>query len=266
MSQVDRTPQYDSLFPSSITESNLTKPAGQLERTADNVLAKLGYVGSNKDKLKVEALFKVVQETPDQGNTLRLRLWRLWGDGEIATGTILASCEYEPDTFEASEHRIFFAYQALNSHRIHALSYVTKVHIIDPTTLKHETHSSSRETNALVPPQVKLFQDLLQNLAPGHALLMRVRLENNKPVIDPEQVMVARSLSTPVSVGFGPFPEEGSRWGLVGKVTPEGQLEMTAEYKVLKSRTTSAKNSWKAQFEKTSIDRRLFSLIDLKHT
>ena len=75
--------------------------------------------------------------------------------------------------------------------------------------------------------------------------MMRIRLENSKQVIDPEQVVVVRSLSTPVSAGFGPLPEDGSHWGLVGKVTPKGQLEMTTEYKGLKSEPSSTKNNWK---------------------
>ncbi len=100
------------------------------------MLAKLNSVGPNREKLVVEALFKIVAEPDFEGATIRFRLWRLWGRGEIEPEAVLAECEYDPDTFEVQPSQIFLAYQALSVHRIHLYSYAVKVSPVDPITLK----------------------------------------------------------------------------------------------------------------------------------
>ncbi len=269
MSQEHATgvPQNEFIPLSLSSDLEALSPARRLERTGDNVLAKLKSSGQNRDKLEVEALFKVVAEPELEGGTIRLRLWHLWGRGDIEPETVLAECEYDPDTFEVQPGRIFLAYQALSVHRIHLYSYAAKVSPVDPITLKFKTFELPPTAAALVFPQVKQFQDLMDNLTPGHSIMMRVRVENGAQVIDPEQVVVVSStVISSTSSGFGPLPEKGSTWGLIGKIRSDGQVEMAGEYTVLDPPISSSKNNWKARFEMASTSHKIFSLIDLRQT
>ncbi len=115
------------------------------------------------------------------------------------------------------------------------------------------------------PHRIKVFQELMENLAPGHSVMMRIRLDKRKQVIESEQVVLVRSTAIiPDSEGHGPLPEDGSHWGLVATVSSDGHLEMSGEYRVLRPEPLPSKDSWKAKFEKTSNNRKIFSLIDLK--
>ncbi len=269
MSQEHATglPQNEFIPLSLSSDLEPSSPARRLERTGDNVLAKLKSSGQNRDKLEVEALFKVVAEPEREGETIRFRLWHLWGSDDIEPESVLAECEYDPDTFEVQPSRIFLAYQARSVHRIHPYSYAAKVFPVDPITLKFKTSQPSVAASAPVLPQVKLFQELMDNLTSGHIIMMRVRVENGAQVIDPEQVVVVSSkmISSNWS-GFGPLPEKGSIWGLIGKITSDGQVELTGECTVLDPPISSSKNNWKARFEMTSTSHKIFSLIGLRQT
>ncbi len=260
--------QDGSFSPSFSPRMDTARAAHQLDPAEDKVLAKIARLGANGDKFKVEALFSVKGQTVGRDNVVRIRLSRLWGGVPLESGALLGKCEYDPDTFEVERGTVSLAYEVVDSHHINDVSYGVKVRTVDPRTLGVEAGSSASTTGlGDLQRRVSLFQGLLRNLAPGHKVLMRMKSGHDREAVEPEQVVVVQSTSViPASAGYGPLPEKGSVWGLVGGVSSDGQLETSAEYKVLSSNSSSLKNHWEARFEKVSTNRKLFSLTDCRKT
>ncbi len=242
----------------------LAKPDTTSERTGSAILARLAQSEGDGKRRVVETLYKVVSESAIRPDTIVLRLWRLWGPARIDRDDTLVKCEYDTSTYEVAIDGVFATYRILDCHHLNNHSFIARVRPVDTRTLSPETPPVEQvRQNTALPAIARSLYALAETLGPGGTLLLNVRIEQGKETVDPTHFIVVRlSLLSPVAFGRGLPPEGGTNWRVVEKVTPDGIVETSVEYRVLSSTITSSESGWKAELENTSKVRKVFSLVN----
>ncbi len=266
MSQGDivRTVEDEFSYQGTVISPELTKPDTVPERTGSAMLARLTQPEDDGERRVVETLYKVVSENTIRTDTIILRLWRLWGPAQLEKDDVLVKCEYDSSTYEVLNDGILAAYRVLDCHYLNNHSSIARVRRVDTKTLGSETSPVEKaKQDFVVPPIVKSLQALLETLGSGGTLLLSLRTERSKETIDPQHFILVRLVGfSPIAFGLGPPPEDGTIWRVVERVTPEGLVETSMEYRVLTQSPSSSERGWKAELENTSDVRKVFSLVD----